>query len=171
MNQQNGTLKIVNDAIAKFCLESKKAEAENCITALEDLIRTLKLYNEPEVRIKQINDEIKRLNRKGRADLVKIKENDLIDLKEELAKKERDKQLKEQRLQNLAKGRETMRLKREAEAKKAQEREKQRNSQPNFAKMAKKKMQKIAQRQAEKKKKSASESNSVKSCSMFNNVG
>lgn len=171
MNMQNGTLKIINDAIAKFCMESKKAEAENCITALEDLIRSLKLYNDPEVRIKQINDEIKRLSRKGRSDLVKIKENDLIELKAELAKKERDIQLKKQRLQNLAKGRETLRLKREAEAKKAQEREKQRNSQPNFAKMAKKKMQKIAQRQAEKKKKSASESNSVKSCSMFNNVG
>lgn len=159
-------LKMVNQAIMMFCESSGKDESEQAVTALQDMIKRLQERNSTEARVKLIQAEIKRLNKACRFDLVKIKSAELDKLKKQLENRQRMKMLGKQ---NWRKAQEALAEKR----RKAKQREKEKKQQPNFAKMAKKKMQQIKERKAERKqrKSAGNGGDSMKSCSMFNNVG
>lgn len=165
MDSCHDAVDLVNQAMAGFSKHCRPEEAEQCITALQDIIKNFRQQQSQEVIITRLKQEIKRLNKSCRFDLVKIKQQELKDYTEKV---ERDKRTRENRIASLVKARET-----KAEKKRKREQlERERNrQQPNFAKQAKKKMQKIKERQAAKKQKTASEGAEIKSCSMFNNVG
>lgn len=127
----------------------------------KELSRLLKM-RDPLTLIVMLEAEIKRLRRAGNLTEAKEKEAEIQKILQKKANKDRA-------IENLKKARE---VKAENKRKREQQERDRNRQQPNFAKMAKKKMQKIADRKAEKKKKSASGGDDkVKSCSMFANVG
>lgn len=137
---------------------------EQHITQVREELKRLEEMRNPESMQRMIRDEIKRLKRKNALQAA----HDLQDeLDRFLAEKERQKRIKEVRMENFKKALEAL-----ARWREKKKRAKENRPQPNFAKMAKKKQQQIKQRQAEKKKKkNAGGSDNVKSCSMFNNAG
>lgn len=165
MDSSKDAIDLVNQAIVGFSKHCSPEEAEQCITALQDIIKNFRQQQEPRVIIARLQQEIKRLTKSCRFDLVAIKKKELQEFQERLASAERRKAAN---LKNLEKAREA---KIEIKRRKQQLEKEHNRQQPNFSKMAKKKMQKIKERQAAKRQKSGAEENSVKSCSMFNNVG
>ena len=163
------------DKLHKMGMDVKPADIEIHISELrEEIVRLQRLVN-PVTRIQLIKAEIKRLTRCGKFDMARDKQQELIDLEAELEQKKardaRKKEVLEMRRAALVKAREALAEKRKR--KKQQEADRQRNQQPNFAKMAKKKMQKIKERQAERnqRKSAGNGGDKVKSCSMLSNVG
>ena len=165
MDSSKDAIDLVNQAIVGFSKHCRPEEAEQCITALQDIIKNFRQQQEPRVIIARIQQEIKRLTKSCRFDLVAIKKRELQEFQDNLASAERRKAAN---LKNLEKARAA---KIEKKRRKEQIEKEHNRQQPNFAKMAKKKMQKIKERQAAKKQKTGADDNAVKSCSMFNNVG
>lgn len=134
---------------------------EQHITQVEAELRRLKGLRNPDTMLAYMRGEVKRLNRKGEYEAAKNLQAEL-DAFVEAARRRED--LRKRRLEWLAKGRETMRKKRESR--------RSQRPQPNFAKMAKQKRQQISERKAERKRKkaaSAGGTTAVKSCSQLLN--
>lgn len=169
MHHSEYAIRLVYKALSIYMSGCDNDKAEHGVTALQDLIALIRSKNSRETRIKLIDAEIKRLSRQGRFDMVRIKKQEKEELENEIRlEKERAEKAEKRRLQRL----EALKKAREAKAAKKRRREqleRERNrQQPNFAKMAKKKMQKIAARQAEKRQKSGSANdNETRSCSQL----
>lgn len=166
MHTSNDILCIINRAVSKFCDTSSKDEAETAITEFEQMIKKLREKNTPEMRVSLLKDEVRRLRKKGQFEQTKAKQKELEELEASI---ESRKVMKAKRLEWLKKAREAL-----AEKRRKKEEEKRRaKQQPNFAKMAKQKMKKIMERQAERnqRKSAGNGDGGVKSCSMFQNVG
>lgn len=147
---------------------------EEHITELEKELERVKAMRNPETRITMLQAEIKRLRKQGDLQAVAnktIELNKVLDeAKAKREKAERDALIHKMRVANAAKANaayvEKCRLKREAKAeaerkaKEAEERRKRGQNQFQPHKAAKAKMQKIAERQAEHKKKKSSEGGS-----------
>ena len=160
-------LKMVNRAIMLFCRTAKADLSEQTITALQDIIKDLRKHNTDETRVLLLKSEIKRLKKAGRLDVMAIREQELRELEQSIEKK---KLRHKQQIEALVKARAA---KAEKKRKRLQAEKDRNRQQPNFQKLAKKKMQKIAARQAERnqRKSAGSGGDVVKSCSMFNNAG
>ena len=169
MHHSEYAIRLVYKALSMYMSACDNDKAERGVTALQDLIALIRSKNSRETRIKLIDAEIKRLSRQGRFDMVRIKKQEKEELENEIMlEKERADKAEKRRLQRL----EALKKAREAKTAKKRKREqleRERNrQQPNFAKMAKKKMQKIAARQAEKRQKSGSANdNETRSCSQL----
>ena len=145
----------------------KKADdLEAYLTILQKEQERGQSYMSPSTRITMLNAEIKRLRKAGDLDMVAKKTlelNAILDAeKARVEKEKRDAENRKRALENLAKGRaiRTANLERKRQADLDRERQKGRQQfQPGKA--AKKKQQKIRERQAERnaRKKKASESN------------
>lgn len=130
---------------------------EQHITQVEEELRRLKAMRDAGTMQRTMAAEVKRLNRKGEFDRARRLEAELKEFVETARHKA---EVRRKKLEALAKAREKLR----------QMRERKRNErpQPNFAKMAKRKRQQMAQRKAEKKKKRATGGEgSVRSCSQL----
>lgn len=165
MHHCSEAVRLINRALIMFVKSCSADEAEQGITALQDLIKDLRNRNSVQTQIALKRAEVKRCRNAGREDLAKLKEKEIAEL---IDQEERRKKRDAQRLAALEKAREA---KAEKKRKREQQERDRSRQQPNFAKMAKQKRQKIAARQAEKKKKSAGGEEKIKSCSMFANVG
>ena len=169
MHHSDYAIRLVYKALSIYMSGCDNDKAEHGVTALQDLIALIRSKNSRQTRIKLIDAEIKRLSRQGRFDMVRIKKLEKEELENEIRlEKERAEKAEKRRLQRL----EALKKAREAKAAKKRRREQlelERNrQQPNFAKMAKKKMQKIAARQADKRHKSGSANdNETRSCSQL----
>lgn len=132
---------------------------EQHITQVEAELRRLKGLRNPDTMLAYMRGEVKRLNRKGEYEAAKSLQAELDAFVEAARRRE---ELRQRRLEWLAKGRETLRRKREGR--------RNQRPQPNFAKMAKAKRQQISERKAERRKRKAAAGNGtpgVKSCSQL----
>lgn len=165
MHHSAEAIRLINRSLIMFVKSCSSDEAEQGITALQDLIKDLRNRNSVQTQIALKRAEVKRCRKAGREDLARLKEKEIADLldHEERRKKRHAQRLEALKLANAAKA--------EKKRKREQQERDRNRQQPNFAKMAKQKRQKIAARQAEKKKKSAGGEEKIKSCSMFANVG
>lgn len=166
LNKSKDIRQLYNVATKMFVMTGDQEKQEQYVSALQDIIRDVRKHNEPENLIRILESEAKRMRKAGRLDLMQTKLDEIKAIKDSVERK----RLKHE---HLCKNLEKARAVRDENRRKREQamRDRLRNQQPNFAKMAKKKMQKIAQRQAEKKRSPSSSSDQVKSCSMFNNVG
>ena len=173
MQHSKTAIQLVNQAMLMFCKHGSDDEAEMAITELQDIIKQLQERNDPETQIRLKQAELKRLRKAGRLDLATVKEQEIEQIRQEIAaakeKAQREERRREQLKGYLVLAREALAKKRE-KARKAKQQQ-QNPPQPNFAKMAKKRLQQIAARQAEKKKKKASAggSDNIRSCSQMLN--
>lgn len=134
---------------------------EQHITQVREELKRLEGMRDTKTMHRMITDEIMRLKRKNELTAAKLLQADLDAYEAEQKHKE---MIREIRRQQAAHAREGLAAKRERM-------KRERTQQPNFAKMAKRKRQEIAARQAEKKKKKASggSSDNVRSCSQMLN--
>lgn len=167
MKRNSDYMFMVENTMRLLCRECTESEAETAISGFQNIIEDLKKGKDPLRRITLIEAEIKRLRRSGRMDLVKIKQDEIDEIRREInSRKEAEKhkaEIHEKRLAALALANEALAKKRE------KKRQAKNNFQPNFAKMSKQKRQQLAARKAEKKKRKAgaSNDNNITSCSQL----
>ena len=168
MHSSGEAVRLVNKALQIFLHSCDVNEAEQAITAFQDLIGRCQQRMDPDLQTRLIKAEIKRLRKQGMLELMRIKEKELSDLlaQVEARKAEAEKKARQRarRLEILEKARavfiancEQRRLDREKAEKDRQKGRMQ--FQPGQA--AKRKQQKLRERQAERnaRKKKASEGN------------
>lgn len=164
MQHSQLALRVFNTALRLFCSTSGPQEAEQAITALQDIIMMLKRQNSIENQIRLKEAEAKRLRKAGRMDLVKLKEQEIAELRDYQRRKAKR---QAQRIASLEKAREALAEKR----RKAKNRQNQK-PQVNFAKMAKEARRKKAEARSARKKSKAgggNGDNNVRSCSQLLN--
>ena len=91
MDSSRDAIDLVNQAIVGFSKHCRPEEAEQCITALQDIIKNFRQQQEPRVIIARLQQEIKRLTKSCRFDLVAIKKRELQEFQDKLEKAERRK--------------------------------------------------------------------------------
>lgn len=146
--------------VHKIGQKVKPFELEQHITQVRQELKRLESMRDQSTMQRMIADEVKRLKRKNELTAAKMLQDELVAF---VAEQERRQKIHDERMRNLAKAQAALEVWREKKR-----RAKMNPPQPNFAKMAKQRMQQIKARQAEKKKKKASGGNGeAKSCSQL----